>query len=215
MVDLSFWAKLVTMLVGIFSIFFGYIFPIQGIKKAKLRDEYRFLKEFFADRDDKNIHPYVVGKGCFAVSGDPKLTIKEFDYLMTLDYPIDVLKQFSFTRKYLEHVETSAVDELVFKGKLKSKKMRVLLRFVYGLAYFACAFVAIGPLFFFKQIFSSPMPASVTFVLFIFLVFGSWALNFLFEARRLLDAEKLFRNQKKRTSTFPTELKAVRGESSH
>ncbi|RFA30004.1 hypothetical protein CAI21_07220 [Alkalilimnicola ehrlichii] len=104
--------------IGLWPILYGII----AGKKIRLREEYRFAKEFLDDlASGRQMHPYALEKGCQAIAGTTAIKAIEVQYILTLENPASCLRDFVLARSYLEHLETAGDLKITF-----SKNTRIL-----------------------------------------------------------------------------------------
>lgn len=172
------------------------VYDVVISRKTRLREDYKFAKEFFEELGKPpKLHPFVVERGYHAIAGESTLTVREVEYLLSLENPSSALRDYVLARAYLEHLPESGHLEIKFKSKYTSPWSRRYRRWFYVSSYFICALLALSPMFFLGAIKSSPGTALL--VLFVFgAAFGIPAFNSVKEYGRLHRGEKLVANQK-------------------
>ena len=123
-----------------------FFFEMSSGKSAKLRDDYRFAKEFLKDISDDELHPYLVEKGYQALAGVTDISVKEVEYILTLDNSVSCLRDYVLSKKYLDKLETSGSLKLKFKDKYQSRYSRLWRQIIYFICYSFLAFSALIPL---------------------------------------------------------------------
>lgn len=116
-------------------------------KKSRLRDEYQFVKQYLADiaiDDKKDIHPLLIEKGYFAISGK-YLRSNEILHLLNFPNPTLSLKNYSSATKYIEI--SKGESDFTYIKKYKSSNKRKYLSIWYFSSYFILAFIGFSPLF--------------------------------------------------------------------
>lgn len=137
-------ARILLAIVGIFTAA-KVLYDIGIGKKSNLREEYKFAKEFLDDTDKTKLHPFTLGKGYQAIAGTDAVNAKEIEYILSLENPIQCLKDFILSKQLFERLETEGDFNLVFKKKYQSSFSRWWRKKLYFSLYFALAFTAISP----------------------------------------------------------------------
>ena len=172
------------------------IYDLAVSRKARLRDDYKFAKEFFEElAKTPRPHPFVVERGYHAIAGDGSLTIREVEYLLSLESPSSALRDYSLAREYFDPPPESGHLQIKFKEKFSSPWSRRWRRWFYLIAYFVCALLALSPMFFFASFKSSPGNGLLVFLVF-GAAFGIPAFNAVKEYGRIYRGEKLVAGQK-------------------
>ena len=188
--------KLVGAVIGVITAG-KVIYDLAVSRKARLRDDYKFAKEFF-DTLEKSPrpHPLVVERGYHAIAGDSSLTVKEAEYLLSLENPNSALRDYVLAREYLEHLPESGHSEIRFKRKFSTQWSRRWRRGFYLFLYFVCALMALSPMFFLVD-FSANLGAGFLLVVVFGAAFGIPAFNAVKEYGRLYRGEKLVNEQRR------------------
>ena len=162
-------------------------------RRATLREEYRFAKEFLSDLKSKEpIHVYLKDKGYEALGGDKSLATREIEYLMSLPEPARALREYANGRKYIEHVATAGDRQLLLRRPYRRFVSLRSLIWLY-LALFLLAYTAAwSPLVF------SEVPRALGFRItvalpFTLLTFGPISYWFFRQGSRVSDAWSLLR----------------------
>lgn len=79
--------KIVPTIVGVVGIGRIIYELISGVK-TKLREEYKFAKEFLDQEDISKLHPFTQEKGFQAIAGSTQVTQKEIEYILSLSNPV-------------------------------------------------------------------------------------------------------------------------------
>ncbi|MBU4526567.1 MAG: hypothetical protein KUA37_01950 [Desulfomicrobium sp.] len=190
--------KIITTILGILGV--GKIFyEITNSSKARLRDEYRFSKDFLNDiAQDKKLHPFSIEKGYQAIAGTSEISKKEVSYLLSLENPCRCVSDYVFARDYLEHIETDEKSQIIFANNYKNKFYRIFLISFNIAKYFICAFLALSP-FLFPNFFGSSLYHSTTYFIITLPFFGYFAFTSVQSFSKLIRSEKLVKNQNKHT----------------
>jgi hypothetical protein len=115
-------------------------------RQSRLRQEYKFAREFFQDLETKNtMHPFLKQKGYQAIAANGTLSAKEIAYLLTLHDPARALRDYSIGRKYLLHVATNHSTEITFSPRYRSKWARLWRKSLYFLLYLVAFLAAFSP----------------------------------------------------------------------
>lgn len=176
--------------------------------KVKLRDEYRFAKEFLNDIDENpRMHPLVVERGYYALAGTMDLKVQEIKYLIGLEGPGGRLKDYVGARKYLDlNLVSNRVD---FKEKYRGKFARRIRMVFYGFMYFYFAVLAILPLW--SSSFFGVAPIFMLLAVATIPFFGLLSADSLIRVVRILDAQRLVRDQKPHTELILVNLVEKKG----
>lgn len=182
----------VVAILGVGKIFY----EISISNKTKLRDEYKFSKDFFIDLHNENekLHPYSIEKGYQAIAGTSKITGKEVSYLLSLENPGLCIKDYVLAKEYLEFVEIIGKKQIIFAKKYKNKNKRMFLKICYVFMYFLFAYLSLSPILF-PNFFGLDLYQSVKYFLFTLLFFGYFAFTSIQCFAKLLKSEKLINNQ--------------------
>lgn len=187
-------AKLVTVAGSVFALY-KVIAEFVISKKSRLREEFKFIKEFIADLKP-DTHPFVIEKGYLAISGDSSLTAKEIAYLLSLPSPAQALKKYSTARKYVEYVEPTENEagRVVFRENYSENKLNWIKKLnVTGYVIFAT--FAFAPIPFAKDIFGSNWQVGLVVIAMSLLSFGPLAFTSLAEYGRVRRGEELVEMQ--------------------
>ena len=127
-------------------------------KGTRLRDEYKFAKEFLTDAKRSDIHPYALEKGYQAIAGSHIVKAEEIEYILSLKDPAQCLRDYVLSKQLMEHIKTKGDLQLQFKPKYLSAWSRFWRKSFYLLGYFIFAFLALSPFIiqaFFKTSYSN------------------------------------------------------------
>jgi len=172
------------------------IYDLAVSRKTRLRVDYKFAKDFFDELGKTpRPHPFVIERGYHAIAGDTSLTVREVEYLLSLENPSSALRDYVLAREYLEHLPGSGHLQVKFKSKFSALWSRQWRRAFYLVAYSVCAFLALSPMFFLGSFKSNP-GAGLLLVIVFGAAFGIPAFNAVKEYGRLYRGEKLVAGQK-------------------
>ena len=173
------------------------VYDVSVSRKTRLRDDYKFAREFFDELGKTPPpHPLVVERGYHAIAGDTALTVREMEYLLSLQNPSSALRDYVLARPYLEHLPESGHLQVNFRRKYSSVWSRRWRRGFYLLLYFGSALLAVSPMFFLSSF--KPSAGTGLLILIVFgAAFGLPAYNALREYGRLYRGEKLVAEQKR------------------
>ncbi|MFH4402816.1 hypothetical protein WMQ46_22885 [Vibrio diabolicus] len=143
--DILGWVKVLGA-VSSFVAISKILYDIVSGKRAKLRDEYRFAKEFLNDTNG-NLHPYAKEKGYQALAGTNTIPANEIEYILSLVNPAQCLRDYVLSRNYLEKTEVMGSAHLRFKKKYQSINKRRFLIVCYGLIYALCFMAMTCPIY--------------------------------------------------------------------
>ena len=132
--------------LGIFTAW-KVLFDTASGKKNMLRDEYDFAKKFLDETPDKdNLHPFTLEKGYQAVAGTTTLDLSVIKYLLSLENPLQCLRDFSLSQQLFERLDTEGNLQLKFKKKYKSEFARCSRKYFYIFSYWMLSFAALSPI---------------------------------------------------------------------
>lgn len=196
--------ELAAKAIGLFgSIFTAYKLFLEVVlhRKTRLRDEYKFVKEFLTDISTSAVtHPYLLEKGYAAVSGKNDLTAEEIRFFLSQPNPSISIKLYVSARQ--RYVEYSESERLVkFKGKFTDPNKRKLSKVLNGIGYFTLATLSLTPLVFSSNLFGKNWQMAVMFIAIFMVAFGPQSILCLLEVIRVANGEKLIDSQ--RASNLP------------
>ena len=180
------------------SIFTAYKMFLEVVlhRKTRLRDEYKFVKEFLTDiQTTPEPHPYLVEKGFFAISGKDNLTAEEIRFFLSQRNPSLSIKRYSAARqRYVEYCEHDR--RINFKGKFTNPSKRKWSKIINTAGYFTLAALSLAPLFFATNLFGSNWKMGALFIVIFLVTFGPQAIFCLLEIGRINKGEKLIDGQR-------------------
>lgn len=139
--------RITPVIVGIFTIG-KTIYDMMYSTKAKLRDEYKFAKDFLDEQNLKKIHPFAKDKGYQAIAGCTDITPKEIEYLLSLSNPVCRLDDYKSSHRLFDKVGEGEEFRLVYKKRFRSKVYRTTIFCWYLILYFVLAFISTAPFLF-------------------------------------------------------------------
>jgi hypothetical protein len=117
-------------------------------RHGHLREEYKFARDFLQDLgENQRMHPFLRQKGYQAIAGDTRLSTHEIEYLLTLNDAARSLKDYVVGRPYLQHLVTSASNQVVFRDKFVHRTSRRWRKVLYFSLYLLCYLAVFAPLF--------------------------------------------------------------------
>lgn len=200
--------KLITVVFGIIGAA-KVIFDLSSGSKVKLRDEYRFAKEFLKDLTlEPKLHPLAVEKGYYAIAGTTAIKSKEIEYILSLENPDRCLKDYTLSRKYLEHLGANENTKIDFANKYKKIWARTWRKYTYLSIYFVSALAAMSP-FLLQQLLSAETKKVLIFSAITIPTFGLFAFDSLRKFIKISRAEALVKNQSKHTKLILVEHRSA------
>lgn len=138
-------AKIVAIIVGGVTTW-NIAFNLLKYKHTKLREEYKFARDFFSDLEGiaKN-NEYLKQKGFDALTGNLTLPSEEVQYIISLNEPAVMLRAYSLGKPYLQF-STLSENKIKFKPRWKNKTSRTLMKIFYSALYAIFYLIAFGPL---------------------------------------------------------------------
>lgn len=178
------------------------IYEISTGKRSRMRDEYKFAKEFIEALDAPDpMHPFLREKGFQAIAGDNQLSADEVEYLLSLQKPDRALRDYVLGKSYLDHLPHMGNLQVKFRAKYEGSWSRSWRKTSFLIAYALLVFLAFSPLLLSKLLFKSITEVFAALGLTL-LVFGPYAWFSLVAATRIYRAEKLVQNQSKHTQSI-------------
>ncbi|MCI0919425.1 hypothetical protein JNA64_19890 [Pseudomonas stutzeri] len=200
--------KLVTAALGIFGVA-KIIYEFSTGSKNKLREEYRFAKEFLRDiAQEPKLHPLAIEKGYYAIAGTTSIKSKEIEYVLSLENPDTCLKDYTLSRQYLEHISQNGNFKIEFSQKYKSNFSRNWRKTVHVLVYFFGSFIALSPLLLFKPL-GLNINQFMGLAIITMPVFGFFAFDSLKSFIKIKRGEKLVSSQSKHTKLIIVKNQSV------
>lgn len=116
-------------------------------KIGRLREEYKFAKELFADlASSKEMHPFQKAKGYQAISGVIWIGVDEGDYLTSVKDPARAMSRYVKGYDYLMFVPpTSGGPRVDFLPRYVEEWSRAWRRWAYTIEYGVFGLLAFGP----------------------------------------------------------------------
>lgn len=196
--DIETISKFILAIAAIFGVG-RVIYDVTVGKKTRLRDDYKFAKEFLSDlKENPDLHPFALEKGYQAIAGSTALKSEEIAYLLSLDNPGKCLQDYVLAKEYLQHLNTTGDLQLSFAEKYSAPWARNWRKAVYLTLYFLLAFASVSPLFLAEKA-GIKLIQLFTLLAFTLSIFGFYAWASLKSFARIKRGEKLVQNQSKHT----------------
>ena len=177
------------------------IYDITVGKRAHLREEYKFAKEFLSHAKKDGIHPFVLEKGYQAIAGTSTLSPEDISYILSLKKPSQCLKDYVLSNQLMDKLKTEGNLKLNFKRKYQKSWFRTWLKFFYSSGYFLLAFIALSPVVV-SNYFGISGLHSLLLLAFTLPLAGTLAWSSLIAYARVKRGEELISNQEKHTTTI-------------
>ena len=177
------------------------IYDITVGKRAYLREEYKFAKDFLSDANKDGIHPFVLEKGYQAIAGTSTLSPEDISYILSLKKPSQCLKDYVLSNQLMDELKTEGNLKLNFKRKYQKSCFRTWLKFFYSSGYFLLAFIALSPVVVSNYFVISGLH-SLLLLAFTLPLAGTLAWSSLIAYARVKRGEELISNQEKHTTTI-------------
>jgi len=175
------------------------IFELMLSKRGRMREEYRFTKEFLHEvKSDPQMHPLLREQGFKAIAGDATMSADEIEYLISLKNPDKVMKDYVLGRRYLEHLPDAGVFQVNFKDDYRKPFARKCRYIGFFSAYLAISVLVFSPLVLASFLDMSPNDGGLLCI-FLFVTVWPYAWLSLREVVRIKSAEKLVANQERHT----------------
>jgi hypothetical protein len=187
--------EIIVKIISVLGAIFGtwkIISDITTGQKSRLREDYKFAKEFLEDiKNNPDLHPFTVEKGYQAIAGSTILSSEEVAYLLSLKNPGKCLNDYKLSKEYLKPINTKGDLHLAFAKKYSSLWSRKWRKIFYVSLYGICAIIAILPIF---------LPSKYLGLILITLpIYGYGALTSLNLYIRIERGEQLVKNQQRHT----------------
>lgn len=168
------------------------VYEFSSGTKSRLREEYRFAKEFLKDLEaSPRPHHLAEERGYYAIAGTSSIKMSEIKYLVSLTDADRRLKDYVLARKYVTlHDDTNRIG---FREKYKSKYSRKIRKIAYIGIYIVGAFLGFSPLLIIQ-----PMGLAPKYMLMIFITlpcFGFFAVDSLRAFVKIARGEALVTEQ--------------------
>ncbi|MDB5870664.1 MAG: hypothetical protein JWQ07_106 [Ramlibacter sp.] len=162
--------------------------------RGRLRDEYRFAKEFLADlQNAPSMHPFLREKGLQALAGTDGLSAREVEYLLKLPEPAVSLKDYVAAKAFLHHRATATPSEISFAPAWQAAWKRTFWKTTGLIAYVALFALAMSPLF--LPMFAGGGLGSLKLLFLTVPTFGFLAFLALVQAVRIARADRVLGRQ--------------------
>lgn len=194
----------VTKIIVAFATMLGVwkiLYEIKNVRKSHLREEYEFSKKFLSEVSEtskKEFHPYPLEKGYQAIAGTDTVKADEVEYILSLEDPVQCLKDYVLSKQLMEKIKTVGDLQLNFKSKYTKKWVRDWLKGMYFIFYLICSFFALAP-FIIQNHFKIELSTMVTLLLFTIPFGGLYAWGSVNAFMKLKRGECLIENQNKHT----------------
>ncbi len=167
-----------------------YEFSVGG--KLRLREEYRFAKEFLKDLETlPKLHHLAEERGYYALAGTSSMKVSEIKYLVSLTDADRRLKDYVLARKYVNlNVGTNKIG---FREKYRSAWSRTWRKVIHVIAYMIGSFLSLSPLLVIQP-FGLPQKYMLL-VLITLPCFGIFAVEFLRSFVKISRGEALVKEQ--------------------
>ncbi|VVP88551.1 hypothetical protein PS938_01354 [Pseudomonas fluorescens] len=187
--------KSLTAIIGVLGIA-KIIYEFSAGSKLRLRDEYRFAKEFLCDiNQTPKPHPLAIERGYYAIAGTSSIKASEIAHLISLAGPDKSLKDYVLARKYVVLSEQN--HKIEFRKKYSGKWSRNWRKTLYLSVYFLASLLAVSPLILAKPLNLEPKFMLVTWVT--APCFGFFAFDALRNFIKIMRGEALINMQEKHT----------------
>ena len=161
--------------------------------KLRLREEYRFAKEFLRDLETvPKLHHLAEERGYYALVGTSSLNISEIKYLISLTGADRRLKDYVLARKYL--ILNEGANKVNFRGKYESRWSRVWRKATHISAYMVGSLLSFSPL-----LITQPLGLPPKYMLLVFVTlpcFGFFAVDFMRSFVKISRGEALVKEQR-------------------
>jgi hypothetical protein len=193
-----------------------------GGRWSRIREEYRFAKEFIDDIEvNENIHPFLKEKGYRAIAGDATVDPDDIQYLLSIENPELSLRYYMLGRRYLVLSKYTENVRFVFRKRCQGAFSRGWRKKLYYFLFLVFFVLIPSPMLIptimkfsflqsvakksYIQYFSEmSFIQSIVSLTISFIIFGSCAFFFLRWRVKVDFAEELVNSQKVRAKKIPT-----------
>lgn len=173
------------------------VYEFSVSKKSRMRDEYRFAKEFIDDLSkNEDMHPFLREAGYRAIIGDDQISADEIEYLLKLKDSYRTLRDYVIGRMYLDHQQHANDQKIVYRSKYSSSWSRNWRKCIFFFLYILFSVLAFGPFLLGRLVFKDSTDILLASALTI-PVFEAYAWLSLSAVARIRIAERLVENQSK------------------
>lgn len=160
--------------------------------KLRLREEYRFAKEFLKDLETTpKLHHLAEERGYYALAGTSSMKVSEIKYLVSLTDADRRLKDYVLARKYVMLNEST--NKISFREKYRSVWSRTWRKIIHIVTYMIGSFLSFSPLLVIQPF---GLPPKYMLLVFITLpCFGFFAVDFMRSFVKISRGEALVREQ--------------------
>lgn len=197
LMDVETIVKLVGAIVAILGIW-KILYEFKTGRKAHLRAEYEFAKKFLSEIDSQNIHPFPLEKGYQAIAGTNTVKASEVEYILTLEDPVQCLKDYVLSKQLMDKMDTTGDLKLSFRKKYSKRWSRRWRKVMYISFYFAFAIIAFCPLLI-QSHFNTSLSNMAIQLIFSIPLGGLYAWGALNAYSKIIRGEHLIENQSKHT----------------
>ncbi|UUQ64865.1 hypothetical protein NLK61_27345 [Pseudomonas fuscovaginae UPB0736] len=164
--------------------------------KARLKEDYRFAKEFLHDfTNSEELHPLAIERGFYAIAGTTSIKATDIAHLVSLHEPHQRLKDYVLSRQY---VELNSINHRVeFRRKYRKPLVRKSRKVLGLMLYVLTASAAMGP--FLSIGFLHFAPKYLLLTLLTLPCFGFYAVDALRMVLKISRAEALVKEQRSHT----------------
>lgn len=189
--DLSFIIKIIIAL-GTMAGAAKIVYELAVGGKLRLREEYRFAKEFLKDLESPDtLHHLAEERGYYALAGTSSMKVSEIKYLVSLTDADRRLKDYVLSRKYVTlNEQTSRIS---FHERYKSSWSRNWRKCIHIAAYMIGCLLAFSPLLVIQPL--GLPPKYMLLILVTLPCFGSFAVEFIRSFVKISRGEALVKEQ--------------------
>jgi hypothetical protein len=170
------------------------IYELSSSSKLKLREEYKFAKEFLTDLDEEiPPHHLAIERGYYALAGTSSIQVSDIKYLITLSNPDKSLRDYALSRKYVEL--NKKLHKIDFRSKYQSNFSRIWRKSFYIFIYILASLLAMSPI-----LLAAPLNLGPKFMLLALVTIpgcGFFAFDALRSAMKIMRGEALVKEQEK------------------
>lgn len=193
--DIGLIIKLIATTVGVIGAA-KVIYELRSGVQNKLREEFKFAKEFLEDIKQKELHPYTVEKGYQAIAGSTLMTKDEVEYILSISDPVQRLNDYKKSFRMFNKFD-SKKSKLELRKKYNFLWYRRWLKGWYFCTYFTLSFAALSP-FLASEYFGEQGVLAIFITLPSFGIYAWAAMNALI---KVAAAERLIANQQDKHSS--------------
>lgn len=115
-------------------------------RTEQLREQYRFARDYFIDRKNRELGPYEQAAGLHALVEDTSADAETIEFVLSFPQPHAAIAMYRLGRRNLEFQRTASPSRLAFKRSIGTRGKRKFRLLCLGVLYFGAYSLAFTPL---------------------------------------------------------------------